>query len=468
MFDQLSAHLRKRPTRRRRRHLSLTVLTTIMLVGMLGCSVNVLPPAGESNPANLVPDGTFASLSAWYFAIDPSAKAAFTQDQSTTLNGQPSLHVRVDTPTTSSPWLIQARQSGIQLRQSQHLYLSFYAKGDAGGVLDTSVLPRSSLNTQNPVFATFYAFYQVALTPTWSRYVMDVIPFASDDNATLAFSVGDAPGNIWLNDVNLSAQQPAGLQWTPSTALAQGVATGTATPDKAPSLDGWKLIWNDEFTGNHVDTSKWNIASNDFFGYQNTSLPHAQYWTPNALSVANGDLRIVSRAQSIGGYDYTSGAITSENKFSFTYGRVDIRAKLPYGNGLWTVFWLLNVPYTRGYVKKTEATQEIDMMEYLGQSPSKPYFVHHYGTTGDEWCVYRGEDLSKNFHVYTLEWSASALDEFVDGVHRCRVSSKVPTVPMYLLINTAVGGDFPVPADSTTPFPQYTDIDYVRVYQPAK
>lgn len=435
------------------------VLMVAMVVVLVGCGASVVPAAGEVNAGNLVTDGAFASLNSWTFSLSPASKATFSQDHTAHVGGEQSLHVQV-TAAPPAPWLIQAVQHNIHLRQAQHLYLTFNAKGDAGTTLDATLLPQSSLKNQSPEFADLYALYQVDLSQTWQRYVADVIPIVSDDSAVLTFNFGTAVGNIWLDDVQLSPEAPAGLPW--SAEMARGLA-GSASSGVAPSLQGWKLLWQDDFSGPTLNTRNWSVV-NDAGGYQNASLRlGTQYWTPSALSIANGMLTITAQPQSVGGKAYVSGALTTENKFAFKYGRVDIRANMPYGDGLWTAFWLLPV----GQTIKSDTTQEIDMLEYLGQAPGKPYFAHHYGFSGDEWCTFKGSYMSQGYHVYTLEWTAQALDDYIDGVHRCHVTAAIPATPMYLLMDMAVGGNFPIPVDSKTTFPQHTMIDYVHVYQQA-
>ncbi len=478
-----------RPRTRPIERLAYLLLIGTMVVVVSGCGNNVIPAAQETLPNNLVVNGSFDSLSSWNFNVDPAARVSFTQDKGAGAGDGYALHAHVtkiqvvstdnncpNDGDTGNAWLVQATQGGIQLRQGQHLYLTFYAKGDqalangcAGSKLATSLIPRSFVQHQSPVTATLYSFFQADLQTTWQRYVVDVVPSASDDDALLTFNFGTSISNIWVSDVSLSPQVPAGVSWAPAAATSGSLATGIA-----PSLQGWKMVFDDEFTGEQVDPSKWNIVSDYPGGYTNSSLPDyklksspdAGFWTPADVRQVNGSLQIISRARPIGTSNSSSGALTTEGKFSFTYGRVDIRARLPKGDGLWTTFWLLDVP-PPGPVIRNAATQEIDMMEYLGQQPTKHYFVYHIGFTGDESCQYNSEDLSQSFHVYTLVWTATALDEYVDGIHRCHVTSNIPKVPMYMLIDTAVNGGFGLNADRTTPFPQYTSIDYVRVYQVA-
>lgn len=244
------------------------------------------------------------------------------------------------------------------------------------------------------------------------------------------------------------------------TPIPTPTSTATTTPI-APPLAGWTLIWDDEFNGTGLDASKWNVESHTPGGFTTCCLDDGlQAWTPRALSVHGGSLWITSARQSYDGKAYTSGAITTLGKFSFRYGRVDIRAQLPRGDGLWSAFWLLPARGTRpGY-----SPNEIDMMEALGQGPQTVNFFDHWDGQKRS-CLAQGQDFTAGYHLYTLEWSATALSWIVDGVPICQLREGVPQQAMYLLLNTYVGGTWPRPVDASTVFPQLTTVDYVRVYQ---
>jgi len=167
-------------------------------------------------------------------------------------------------------------------------------------------------------------------------------------------------------------------------------------------------------------------------------------------------------------YGYTSGAITTENKFSFLYGRVDIRAKLPKTQGFWPALWLLtdNSSFFAPYSSTTIAPFEIDMMELLGNNPYAVHMTNHWGHQ-KHMGQYVGPDFSQNYHVFRIIWTKQKITWYIDGVQRFQSSQGVSNESMYLIINSSLGGSWPGFPDETTIFPQYMDIDYVRVYQPA-
>jgi len=223
---------------------------------------------------------------------------------------------------------------------------------------------------------------------------------------------------------------------------------------KAPELKGWYLIWNDEFTGEKVDRKKWYIE--DAALVKNNEL---QYYTPKNVYTKNGKLVLKSDKETMGGRAYTSGLVETKGRFTFQYGRVEVRAKLPGTKGLWPAHWMMP--------ERGSWPPEIDIMELVGSKPNVIHMTNHYGVHPHnryDTRIFAGPDYTKDFHVYALEWDESELRWFIDGVQRSSVSRNVPREPFYIILNTAVGGIMPGNPDATTVFPQYHEIDYVRVY----
>jgi len=241
-------------------------------------------------------------------------------------------------------------------------------------------------------------------------------------------------------------------------------ATQTPTPDPAARLPGWTLVWWDEFAGPRLDGTKWTIVSDAPGGFHHCCLNNtANAWIANDVTITKGALRLTTEGRAFGGHAYTSGAVTTQGKFDYLYGRLDIRARVPRGNGLWPAFWLLptNTPSatsTVGY--------EIDVMEALGQDPHTNYMVNWVGAQ-HQYCRHTGPDFSADYHVYSFIWTAKSISWLIDGTQRCARQYGMPTTRMNLILNTRIGGSWPVPPDASTVLPQYTDIDYVRVYAAA-
>ena len=228
---------------------------------------------------------------------------------------------------------------------------------------------------------------------------------------------------------------------------------------------GWKLTFHDEFDGGSLDLTKWN-PQDPWGRVRNHEL---QAYVKDAFHVRDGVLQVTAEKRSAE-YDgatkqYTSGMMTTYGKFSQKYGWFEIRCRLPKGNGMWPAFWLLPEPL--GW------PPEIDIMENLGQDTRIAYFTNHFRDgQGQHRSKGSGKltmpDLSADFHTYAVEWTADAIVWYFDGVEKFRSTQGVPQQPMYVLVNLAIGGDWPVPPDATTTWPSTFDVDYVRVYARAQ
>jgi beta-glucanase (GH16 family) len=248
------------------------------------------------------------------------------------------------------------------------------------------------------------------------------------------------------------------------------------------SLDktGWKLVWQDEFNGKKLSPKKWNILTRE-----QSKHNELQYYVPDEVFVEKGMLRLRSRVRDFGSQHYTSGRVDTSGKFSPVYGLFEIRAKLPAGQGLWPAHWLY--PQNRNWQMERLMAQtvtnglesaipeerpwysEIDIMEFLGHT-NVVYGTLHYctfdGQKKSNSGSWKGDtDFTKSFHVYALEWRPDVMRWFVDGHLIHSTHTGIPHTPHYLILNTAVGGKWPGNPDDTTAFPQFHDIDYVRVYQ---
>ena len=262
---------------------------------------------------------------------------------------------------------------------------------------------------------------------------------------------------------------PTILLWSWPTNPFASLADAAAAPlaqitsslgANATSSSGWRLVWSDEFTGTTLDRAKWQVASDASGGYTNCCLGYGlNAWNPADVTVANGALHLRSDAQPFASKAYSSGAVTTQGRFAFMYGRVDIRARLPRGAGLWPAFWLLPVTQSSWL-----ASYEIDMMEEYGLTPGVAMTLHW--TMHQAQCQLVGPNFSASYHVFSLVWTPTLLVWYVDGRPACMQTQHVPDVAMYLILNTALGGIAGQPT-SATDLPQELTVDYVRVYQSA-
>jgi beta-glucanase (GH16 family) len=255
----------------------------------------------------------------------------------------------------------------------------------------------------------------------------------------------------------------------------------SAVPAIAQVPPGWKLVWQDDFSGTALSPARWNLLIRE-----QSKHGELQYYVPDEVLVEQGLLRLRSRQRDYGPQHFTSGRVDTSGKFAPTYGRFEIRAKLPAGQGLWPAHWLY--PQQRDWAMEMlmadavaagkerlipEARPwytEIDIMEFLGHEPTVVYGTLHYhsfdGQKKSSSGTLRGvADYTKDFHVFVLEWEPDAIRWYVDGRLIHTATEGIPHTPHYLILNTAVGGAWPGNPDATTTFPQFHDIDYVRVYQ---
>ncbi|MEM1331336.1 MAG: glycoside hydrolase family 16 protein [Planctomycetota bacterium] len=240
--------------------------------------------------------------------------------------------------------------------------------------------------------------------------------------------------------------------FAPSTAVAGAViAPGWGTP-----------IFEDQFEGGNINWGVWQVA--DWPGEQNNE---SQYYHPGQVSVQDGVLRLrADRDPSWRfGREYNSGLVRSWEEWS--YGRVEVRAKLPYGQGFWPAIWLL--PRTAPW----PAGGEIDIMEARGDLPWRMSSALHWGWDAASrqyasQAYESGANFQAGFHDYAVEWEVGTVRFYVDGVEHYRLYEPavgIPGTPKSIVLNLAVGGDYSGYPDWTTPFPSNFEIDYVRVWQ---
>lgn len=259
----------------------------------------------------------------------------------------------------------------------------------------------------------------------------------------------------------------------------------------------WNLTWKDEFDGNKLDSSKWDyIIGNGFWangtwvaGWGNNEK---EYYTDSEenVKVKDGKLIITAKNDSFQGeaaggkqtFNYTSGKIVTQGKFSQKYGRVEFRAKLPKGKGLWPAIWMLPEEDVYG---GWAASGEIDIIEGWGSDTSKIAGTLHYGGTWPA-NVHTGKDYhfkngdATQWHEYALEWLPGEIRWYVDGElyqvqNNWYSKNKNEAVeytypapfdqPFYLIMNLAVGGWFDGDPDGSTKFPETLEVDYIRVYE---
>jgi beta-glucanase (GH16 family) len=252
------------------------------------------------------------------------------------------------------------------------------------------------------------------------------------------------------------------------------VISSCSTDEKQTVVTKTQLVMSEEFDVDGAPkTALWsyNLGTGNN-GWGNNEL---QYYTDASqnIKVEGGMLKITAIKESYMGSGYTSARILTKGKFEQKYGRMEARIKMPWGKGLWPAFWMLGA---NSNTVIWPQCGEIDIMEYLGSKPTSMFgTVHGPGYSG-------GNAISKNytlindrfdndFHVFGIEWGENYINYYVDDVLYNQITPKdVPgewvfNQPFYIILNMAVGGNFPGSPNSETVFPQTMSVDYVRVYQ---
>jgi beta-glucanase (GH16 family) len=329
----------------------------------------------------------------------------------------------------------------------------------------------------------------------WADYIYGLWfqPIQEDIQIRIGYPLnGQAGGSVGNNYVTYTfIGNPDAPR--PDVTDQEDITIGTPSD---PAVSGMNLIWQDEFSGTALDTNKWNYEQGYYigndpnsWGWGNAELQHYTNSTQNVF-VQDGKLNIKalndpkSFPQDPSRYaQYSSGKINTKDHLSFQYGRVDIRAKLPTGNGVWPALWMLPEDSVYG---AWAASGEIDIMEAKGRLPGTTSGAVHFG---GQWPVNRyiageyhfpqGQTFANDYHVYSMIWEEDDVKWYVDGKFFFKVSKEQwysvaapnnPNAPFdqpfYLIMNLAIGGHFdgglsPDPAD----IPATMLVDYVRVYK---
>lgn len=293
----------------------------------------------------------------------------------------------------------------------------------------------------------------------------------NDDNAD------SLPTNYRRGVVDIFSKNNSGL-WPPTikNGSNQGGNGNTATDDK------WTLYWSDEFDSSILNSSFWNVSTHASGGYLLTNRP-------KNVCLENGKLVLTALKEDYNNYSYTSASINTFNKFSFKYGRLEFRAKLPYGQGLWPALWTMGENYDSTQDETTwPLCGEIDVMEMLGEGGEAEKNTLkgnkittcnlHWGEnrtlhkeSGAKYTLQSGI-LADDYHIYAIEWDETKIVWYFDDVKLQEVNITEPTMMgafnqgHNIIINVALNTGFEPKLDNTTPLPQRMYVDYVRIYKP--
>ncbi len=247
------------------------------------------------------------------------------------------------------------------------------------------------------------------------------------------------------------------------------------------SAQNWQMVWSDEFDGDSLDSAKWSYqtGTGSDYGLTDWGNNELQYYREQNIAVSDGLLRVSAKKEFYGGKSYSSGRIRTINRGDWKYCKIEFRAKMPEGQGLWAAIWMLPTDEDYG---GWAASGELDIMEYLGHEASTVHGTLHFGggwpNNQSKGTSYQTDtwSFSSEFHDFAIVWEERKIRWYVDGkLYQTQGEgdwySSAAGFPapfdrrFHLLINLAVGGNWPGSPNGNTEFPQDILVDYIRVYQ---
>lgn len=255
--------------------------------------------------------------------------------------------------------------------------------------------------------------------------------------------------------------------------MAQTVINPTRPARPARVIPSWTLVWSDEFNGADgtlPDSTKWTYDLGGG-GWGNNELETYTNSTANVQQKGGYLVITAIKGGTVSNPTYTSARIKTQGLYDHGYGRFEARIKIPSGQGMWPAFWMLGDDID---TNPWPNCGEIDIMENIGKLPATDFgTVHGPGSfsIGSSYVLPSG-NLSDDFHLYAIEWDPSEIRFYIDGIlYGTRTPAELPvgdTWPFnhnfFIILNVAVGGNWPGNPDDTTVFPQTMMVDYVRVY----
>jgi beta-glucanase (GH16 family) len=228
----------------------------------------------------------------------------------------------------------------------------------------------------------------------------------------------------------------------------------------------YSLVWSDDFDGPGIDTTKWNFETGGG-GWGNNEK---EYYQKANASIQDGNLVITAKSEPTGGEPYTSARMTTQNKFSQTYGRIEARIKVPMGVGMWPAFWMLGNNIN---TVSWPTCGELDIMEHINNT-NTIYGTMHWNSGGHAQYGSTTQSTPGDYHIYAIEWDQNEIRWYVDdtlyqtGNIKDNINNTAAFhLPFFIILNLAVAGDFPGQTVDSTLLPESMYVDYVKVYKQA-
>ncbi len=418
-------------------------------------------------PSSIPPDGNIFTNHNWSFLVNATGGGSAKSGDG--------YFEAVLYDVGSNSWAEQLLQSPITLDHGYVYKFTFTAKSSIPRNIEVKIGGTAALGwpAYNPGngMAGGMTFQ---LGNEWKTYEGTFTMYRdTGKHARFEFELGLATGTVWIKDVSL--EQVGQMEAKKETQVSTSILT---------DVKGWNLIFDQDFSSaTSINTNVWNfdIGNGEAQGIKGWGNNELEYYTNHNAYVKDGNLIIEANKEKVsdqyGTYNYTSARINTMGKFSFEYGKVVIVAKLPEGQGIWPAFWMLGDNINQvGW----PACGEIDIMEMLGNNPAKVYGTAHGPISGgvgigQSYTLPSGT-FSDSYHTFTFIWNKDAMGWYVDDhlyffLTKSYVKSHygaqdwVYDHPFFLIINLAVGGNWPGNPDSSTVFPQKIYIKSIKVYQ---
>ncbi|AGB40279.1 beta-glucanase/beta-glucan synthetase [Halobacteroides halobius DSM 5150] len=363
-----------------------------------------------------------------------------------------------------NPYSVQLIQAPVKIERGAKYKVTFDAKSSPGKKIHLKIGANGNRGW------TGYIESAKKLTGNWKSYEFNfTMAQETDEKARFELWFLNS-GMYWLDNIRIV-----------KVGERKMAKEGTKTEVDENKVEDWELVWSDEFNGDKINKDNWSfeVGNGHKQGIPGWGNGELQYYTDgDNAKIEDGKLVITAkeekRSDSYGSYDYTSTRMVTNDKFNQAYGKIEFRAKLPEGQGIWPAIWALGEDIDSvGWPK----CGEIDIMEYLGHKPSTVHGTVHGPVSGGAgigsgYKLPEGKKFSEEFHTFAIEWDKDELEFYVDDtlyhvVSKDEVGDRewVYDHPYFFILNIAVGGHWPGNPDETTKFPQTMEIDYMRVYE---